>query len=186
MKYFTTLVLLFCFVNVLTAQTPDEQKALLEVNKMTSAFNQKDFIRYVDYLFPSDYDSDTANKKGLAKIFSQNKDTSKLQVIELLKLKTVNGERQAVFLNRFHQKNGFIIGVSNKNERLWHFSQPLSQDVQFDLVLRMVPSLDTAFALLIDPKYGKRINFIENQMMPPFLYIPIEKYTIFRLKSVPL
>lgn len=174
MKFFTTFVLLFCFVNVLTAQTANEQKALSDANQMTSAFNQKDFTRYVDYLLPSEYDNDTENKKGLAKIFNQNNDTSKLEVIELLNLKTVNGEQQAVFLNRFHQRNGYIIGVSNNNGKEWHFSQPLSQDVQFDLVLRMVPSLDTAFAVLIDPKYGKRINFKENQRIPSFHFTDIK------------
>ncbi len=174
MKSFITFVLLFCFVNVLTAQTPYEQKALFEANQMTAAYNQKDFVKYVDYLLPSEYDSDTANKKGLAKIFSQNKDTSKLEVMELLKLTTVNGEQQAVFLHRFHQRNGYMIGVSNNKGKQWHFSQPLSQDVQFDLVLKMVPSLDTAFAVVIDPKYGKRINFKENQRIPSFHFTDIK------------
>ena len=177
MKFFTTLILLICFVNILTAQTPYEQKALSEANQMTAAYNQKDFSRYVDYLLPSEYDNDTANKKGLVKTFGQNKDTGKLEVIKLLKLKTVNGEQQAVFLHRFHQRTGYIIGLFNKGTH-WHFSQPLSQEVQFDLVLKMVPSLDTAFALLIDPKYGKRINFKENQRIPSFHFTDIKGNTI--------
>src|SRR5689334_12819206 len=144
MKCFTLFVSLFCFVHVLTAQTSYERKALSDAYQMTAVYNQKDFTRYVDYLLPSEYDNDTINKKGAVKYFSQSKDTSKLEVIKLLKLKTVKGEQQAVFLDRFHQRNGYIIGVSNNKGRNWHFSQPLSQEVQFDLVLSMVPSFDTA------------------------------------------
>jgi thiol-disulfide isomerase/thioredoxin len=174
MKFFTTLVLLFCFINVLTAQDHYEQKALSDAIQMTLVYNQKDFAKYVDYLLPAEYNNDTANKKGLLKIFNQNKDTSKLEVIKLLKLKIVSGEQQAVFLHRFHQRDGYIIGVYTNKSRQWQFTQPLSQDVQFDLVLSMVPSLDTAFALVIDPKYGKRIKFIENQKIPAFRFTDIK------------
>jgi thiol-disulfide isomerase/thioredoxin len=95
-------------------------------------------------------------------------------VIKLLKLKTINGEQQAVFLHRFHQRNGYIVGISNIKDRKWYFTQPLSQDVQFDFVLRMAPSLDTAFAAIIDPKYGKRIGFKENQIIPTFQFTDIK------------
>ncbi len=174
MKFFLTLVLLFYCINVLIAQDHDEQKALSDAHQMTLVYNQKDFAKYVDYLLPAQYNNDTANKKGLAKIFNQNKDTSKLEVLKLLKLKTVNGEQQALFLHHFHQRNGYIVGIYNNKSKQWYYTQPLSQDVQFDLVLTMVPSLDTAFALLIDPKYGKRIKFEEHQTIPAFHFTDIK------------
>lgn len=177
-KIFSTIVLLFSFINVLTAQDSNERKALSDANNMVRAYNQKDFMTYVDYLLPAQYDNDTANKKGLAKIFSQNKDTSKLELIRLLKLKTVNGEQQALFLHSLHQRNGYIIGILNSKEKKWYFTQPLSQNVQFDLVLKMVPSFDTAFALMIDPKYGKRINFLTNQTIPAFQFTDIKGNTL--------
>jgi thiol-disulfide isomerase/thioredoxin len=163
---------------MLPAQKRYEQKALLHLNQMISSYNQKDFGKYVDYLLPYDYNYDTANKKGLAEIYSRNKDTSKLEVIKLVKLKTLKGEQQAVFLYRLRQKNGYIFGVSNTKDKQWYFSQPLSQDLAFDIVLKMIPSFDTAFASLIDPKYGKRINFIVNQTIPAFHFTDIKGNTL--------
>lgn len=163
---------------MLTAQKQLEQKALFDANQMASLFNQGDFPKYIDYLVPSVYNHDSANKKFLVEMYSQNKDTNKLEVVKLLKLKTVNGEQQALFLHRFHQRNGYIVGISNKQDKQWHFTQPWSEDVQFDQVLKMVPSLDPTFATLLDPKYGKRINFSQNQPIQPFRYTDIKGNTL--------
>ena len=174
MKFSSTIVFLFAFINVLIAQDHNERKALSDANQMALAYNQKDFTKYVDYLLPAQYNNDTTNKKGIAEMFSQSKDTSEFEVTKLLKLKTVSGEQQALFMDRFHQRDGYIIGVLNNKEKQWYFTQPLSQDLQFDLVLKMVPSLDPAFALIIDPKYGKRINFVQNQTTPDFHFTDIK------------
>jgi acyl-CoA synthetase (AMP-forming)/AMP-acid ligase II len=79
MKLFASLFLLFFVIEVLTAQDRYEQKALSDANQMAFVYNQKNFNKYVEYLLASQYDNDTANKKGLAKVFSQNKDTSNLK-----------------------------------------------------------------------------------------------------------
>jgi thiol-disulfide isomerase/thioredoxin len=169
-----TVASLFVLLKVLPAQKHYEQKALYHVNQMASSYNQKNFTKYVDYLLPSQYGNDTANKKGLAKMFSQSGDTSKLEVVKLLKLKTFNGQQQAVFLHRSGQRAGYIFGIFNSKDKQWFFSQAMSKDLQFDIVLKMAPSFDTSFAAIIDPKYGKRISFEENKAIPTFHFTDIE------------
>jgi thiol-disulfide isomerase/thioredoxin len=169
----TTIASLFILIKVLPAQKRYEQEALFAAKQMTWCYNGKDYTKYVDYLLPSYYGNDTANKKGLAANIRQFRTNEKHEVAQLLKMKTFKGERQAVFLHRVGQRDFYIVGINNIKDKQWYFSQPLSQEVQFDFVLLQAPSLDTAFAAIIDPKYGKRITFEKNQTFEAFHFTDI-------------
>jgi thiol-disulfide isomerase/thioredoxin len=128
---------------------------------MANAFNQKDFDAYVDYLLPSQYGDDIKNKTSFAGMFKNSTANQQGQLLikDIIKLKRTGEQTQVVFQTEFLHSIGFIAGVSDDDGKHWLFTQPLSQGVQFDFLLKMIPTLDVSFAALIDPKYGKRITF---------------------------
>lgn len=170
---FTTLMLLI-FVN-LWAQNKIEKSALLNANQMTSFYNSKDFLNYVNYVFPQDYGNDTAKKGELANLYKKykNNPTDKIEIIKVIKTSTVNGQYQAVFLERNNNQEGYIFGISNDKGKNWFFTNEFSKQIQFDQIIKVIPTIDTVFSKFVDPKFGKRITYEIGKSIAPFSFTDI-------------
>ena len=118
-----TALLLLIFGN-LWAQKTIEKSALLNTNQMISYFNNKDFLNYVNYLFPQTYGNDPANKGKYVDLWKNitKNDTAKIKIIKVLKTSTVNGQYQALLLNSFRNRDGYIFGISNDKGKNWFFT----------------------------------------------------------------
>ncbi|MFV8346564.1 TlpA family protein disulfide reductase [Flavobacterium sp. ZB4P13] len=170
---FSALFLLI-FVN-LWSQNNVEKSALLNANKMTSFYNSKDFLNYVNYVFPQDYGNDIAKKGELADLYKKykNNETDKIEIIKVLKTSTVNGQYQALFLERNNNQDGYIFGISNDKGKNWFFTNAYSNQVQFDQIIKKIPTIDTVFSKFIDPKFGKRISHEIGKPITPFSFTDI-------------
>jgi len=175
MKKFKSLVaLLFIFGN-LYAQDKSEKNAFSRATEMAKHYNNKDFKNYVNCLLPITYGKDTNNKVKFAELWERMTagDTSRIQIIKVLKSKVINDQHQALILNRFRNEDGYIFGVSNDKGENWFFTTSYSKDIQFEQISEVIPSIDTSFARIIDPRFGKRFNYEVGEMVAPFKFINI-------------
>lgn len=170
---FTTLLLLI-FVN-LSAQNNIEKSALLNAKQMSSFYNSKDFLNYVNYVFPQYYGNDPANKVKLANLYKKmrNDETDKIQIIKVLKTSTINGQYQALLLDRSTKEDKYIYGISNDKGKNWLFTDSYTNQRQFDQIVEEIPTIDTAFSKFMDPKFGKRITYEIGKSIPPFSFTDI-------------
>lgn len=169
----TALFLLF-FLNF-WAQNNIEKSSLLNANQMSVFYNNKDFLNYVNYVFPKDYGNDPANKVKLASLYKKNKTdvTDKIEIIKVLKTSIVNGQYQALFLERSNNQDGYIFGISDDKGENWFFTTPYSDQLQFDDVIKKIPTIDTGFSKFVDPRFGKRITYEIGKSIAPFSFTDI-------------
>lgn len=169
-----TIIILLTVVN-LWAQNNIEKSTLLNANKMISFYNSKDFIRYVDYLLPQTYGNDPVNKTKFADIWTKitQNDPDKIQLIKVLKTSTINNQYQVLLLNKFRNQDGYIFGISDDKGKNWHFTTSYTNQIQFDQIIKEIPTIDTAFAIFVDQKFGKRISYEIGKTIIPFNYTDI-------------
>lgn len=169
-----TAIVLFLFMNV-WAQNNIEKNALLNANQMSVFYNNKDFLNYVNYVLPKDYGNDPSKKAELARLYKKykNDETDRITIIKILKTSTVNGQYQALFLERNNNQDRYIFGISNDKGKNWFFTSPYTNQVQFDQIIKEIPSIDTAFSKFVDPKFGKRITYEIGKSIAPFSFTDI-------------
>jgi len=172
MQKFKLLVLFIFITGNTIAQEGLEKNAFYHAVQMANCYNNGDSKKFVDYLIPSQYGNDPANKDGFASMWQKmmSSDTSKVEIIKVLKFSNSKNQYQALFQNRFHNSNGYIFGISNDKGQNWFFSQFMSTKIQFGSILKMIPTLDTTFASIVDPKFGERINYKIGKTISPFKY----------------
>lgn len=163
---------LFLSIENLKAQ---EKSVLSKANEMLEYHNNKDFVNYVDYLIPQIYGNDPANKVKVAELFKKmtQDDTSKIRIIKVLKTVKKSNEFQAALLTNFKNQEGYIFGVSNDKENNWLFTTSYTKHIQLGQIIKVIPSLDTSFSRIVDPKFGKRIKYEVGQFVTPFNYTDI-------------
>jgi thiol-disulfide isomerase/thioredoxin len=170
-----TVLFLFFFMNI-WAQKNIEKSALLNANQMSFFYNNKDFINYVNYVFPKDYGNDIAKKGELANLYKKYKSdkNDKITIIKVLKTSTVNGQYQALFLERNNNQDGYIFGISNDKGKNWFFTTSYANQVQFERIIIEIPTIDTVFSKFVDPKFGKRITYEIGKSIAPFSFTDIK------------
>jgi thiol-disulfide isomerase/thioredoxin len=172
----TTLTALFIFIFVnIWAQNNIEKSALLNAKQMSFYYNNKDFINYVNYVFPQDYRNDPSKKGELATLYKKykNNPTDKIEIIKVLKNSIVKGQYQALFLEKSNNREGYIFGISDDKGKNWFFTDTYSDQMQFDDVIKKIPTIDTEFSKLVDPKFGKRTTYEIGKSISPFSFTDI-------------
>lgn len=172
MKALYTFFLSLFLVSSVIAQEEYEKKAFSCAEQMSKAFNNRDYQKYVDFLLPSYYGNDPKQKGNYTTYFQNllGSDTAKNKIVKVLKFVNNKGQFQALFLNRYHDKDGFIFGFSDDLGVRWFFTTFYSKEVQFEQIIMVIPSIDTSFAKIADPKFGKRINYQIGKYVAPFQY----------------
>ena len=173
-KIFLITALLLFFGN-LWSQNSIGEGAFSNANQMISFYNNKDFLNYVNCLLPQTYGNDQANKGKFADLLKNmtKNDTTKIQISKVLKTSAINGQYQALILNQFHNQDGYIFGVSDDKGKHWFFTTTYSNQVQFDQIIEVIPTIDTAFSKFVDPRFGKRITYNKGQSIASFSYVDI-------------
>ncbi|MEN8118960.1 MAG: TlpA disulfide reductase family protein [Bacteroidota bacterium] len=175
MKKFKLLAMLLFIIGNVAAQENIEKNALFHAAQMAKCFNSRDYQKYVDYLLPSQYGNDQANKDKYAGMWQKimASDTAKTEIISVLKFSIHKNQYQALFQNKFRNSLGYVLGISNNNGQNWFFTQFMSTKMQFTFILKMIPSLDSTFSKIIDPRFGKRISYETGKTIAPFKYTDI-------------
>lgn len=137
--------------------------------------NEKDFSKYVDYLLPALYGNHPEFKERLVENLGNITvgDTSRIKIVEVLKYTVVDGQYQALLLDNFGGQEGYIFAVSDDRGTSWLFTTLLSKEIQFHQIKEMIPSIDIGFSDIVDPSYGKRVNYEIGETIAPFNYIDI-------------
>lgn len=151
--------------------------ASTQLQQMIEVFNNRDIPKYVDYLLPVYYGNDQGAKKDFIEIWGKilKNDTDNFEFKKLLKLTHSGDQIQALFQIYFRDKRmSYIIGISDNEGDTWKFTQPLNEEVQFNTILRFIPTLDHSFAKLIDPKFNDRIKYRIGETISPFYYTDID------------
>jgi len=174
MKKLNFTITLLLYIANIAAQEDLKKNAIFHAELMAKYYNLKDFQKYVDYLEPGQYGNNVENKENYSKMWQSimESDTSSLKITKLVEFKISNKQQQALFQISFHN-DGYIFGTSSTEGQNWFFTQALSNALNFETVLSMVPTLDTSFAKLVDSKYGKRINYEIEKSIAPFNYTDI-------------
>jgi len=175
MRKITLIVSIFLTMGNLWAQKNIEKSALLNATKMIESYNNKDFPNYVDYLLPQTYGNDPANREKFVDLWKKitTGDTSKITIIKILKTSKVSNEFQAALLTRFHNQEGYILGISNDKGKNWLFTTSYSKQIQFDQITETIPTIDPAFSIIIDPKFNKRTKYEIGKFVAPFNFTDI-------------
>lgn len=175
MRKTTLITAMLLFFGNLWAQDNIGKNAFSNANQMITYYNNKDFLNYVNCLLPQTYGNDPANKEKFADLLKNitKNDTSKIQIIKVLKTSVINGQYQAVFLNKFHNHDSYIFGISDDKGKNWFFTTTYSDQVQFDQIIEELPTIDTAFSKFVDPRFGKRITYNKGQLIGSFSYTDI-------------
>jgi thiol-disulfide isomerase/thioredoxin len=175
MKKITFTVLLLLIFIPLLAQNNIEKSALLNANKMASYYNSKNFPNFVNYVIPKYYGNDTAKKGELAALYKKykNNETDKIELINVLKTSIVNNQYQALFSVRNNNQDGYIFGISNDKGENWFFTTACTKAIQFEQIIEDIPTIDTIFSKLIDPKFGKRVSYQIGKPISPFTFTDI-------------
>src|SRR5690554_1666967 len=173
-KRIVFILVFFTIIGNVFGQQSPESSALKHAEKMISHYNAKEFDRYVDYLLPTTYGGDPSNKEGFVKIWEQvtRNDTLNISIQEVSNVLIVDGQYQAL-LKGFRIGSGFIFGISDDNGENWFFTTLFSEEVQFDQVIENIPTIDLSFADIVDPEYGKRVNYEFGKTVAPFEYVDI-------------
>ena len=175
MKKINILVSCLFIVGIMSAQKNFEKNALTQAKQMAKYFNTKDFTKYVDFLVPSDYGNNPANKEKLAAMWKQSceRDTSSIQIVKSVKSVIAKNQYQILILNRYRNQDWYIFGISNDKGENWVFTQKISTKLNFDAIQETMPTLDSSFSTLVDPKYGKRTNYKVGENLASFKFTDI-------------
>ena len=172
MKKINFLFLILLIISNSYAQEGQEKNALFNANEMAKSYNSRDYKKYVDYLAPAQYGNDPANKEKFVKMWETitAKDTSKMKIIKVLKFGIFNDQQQVLIQVKKNNRDLCVYGISDDNGKNWVFTQLAQMKGNFNGVLNLIPSLDKSFATLVDPNFGKRINYEIGKTIAPFTY----------------
>ena len=169
-----TLFMLFCS-SFISAESPQEKSALEHVMKYIESENSGDYKTYTDYLLPSYYSNNSEFKEDFMKLwkklFAEKRDPVRYE--SMMKIGKFGNDWQVMFYVTCRNQDWVIYGISSDDAKSWHFSQLYSKPGNFTGVLRDIPTFDNSFAALLDPHYGKRIDYIIGQKITPFNYTDI-------------
>lgn len=152
-----------------------EKNAKKQLGELLEYQNNKVFVKYVDYLLPINYQNNPAFKEKLAEIFTRMSkgDTTSTQFIKILKTSVVNSQDQVLFQCKLRGNDVFIFGISNDGGENWLFTQTYSKAIQFSQIVKDIPLIDTTFAQIVDPRFGKRIHYAVGKIVSSFNYTDI-------------
>jgi thiol-disulfide isomerase/thioredoxin len=172
------LILVFLFITVSSFAQNDSKgrNAVIQATEMATYYNKKDFLKYVDYLLPTSYNNDSTLKGKLAELFgrmTKKEDTTTIQISKVLKVLYMKHQYQILLQIRFRNIEGFVFGISNEGGENWLFTQNLSKGIHFNQIKEMIPSIDSNFVQIVDPQYGKRVNYELEKKIAPFNYTDI-------------
>lgn len=175
MRKFKLFAMFLLIMGNTVAQEDLEKKALFHAKEMAKCYNSRDHQKYVDYLLPSYYGNDPTNKDKMARMWQKimASDTSKIEIIKVLKFSIHKNQYQVLFQNRFRNSKVYIFGISNDKGQNWFFTQFMSNKLNFGSILRIIPSIDTTFSSIVDPKFGKRTNYEIGKTIAPFNHTDI-------------
>ncbi|MDT0648388.1 TlpA disulfide reductase family protein [Zunongwangia sp. F260] len=173
---YTLIIMSFLIGFSVLGQADYRTSASTQIQQMIDVYNNRDIPRYVDFLLPAYYGNDQKVKMDFIEIWRKilKNDTDNFEFKKLMKLTHSGDQVQALFQINFRDKRkSYIIGISDNEGKIWKFSQPLSEDAQFDKILKSIPTLDHSFAKLIDPNFNNRINYNIGEEISPFNYTDI-------------
>ncbi len=152
-----------------------EKNAKKQLDELLEYQNNKVFVKYVDYLLPFNYDNNPALKEKMAEILTRMSkgDTTSTQFIKILKTSVVNSQDQVLFQCKLRGNDVFIFGISNDGGENWLFTQTYSKAIQFSQIIKDIPLIDTTFAQIVDPRFGKRIHYEVGKIVSSFNYTDI-------------
>lgn len=176
MRKIQTLVLLLIIAASITAQNSFEKTALSQAKEMAKSFNTKDFKKYVDFLVPSDYGNNPANKEKLAGMWKQlhEGDTSSIQIVKSVKSVITKNQYQILLSNKYRNQDNYIFGISTDKGKNWLFTQTMQTKLNFSALQTNIPTISTLFSSLVDPKFGKRVNYTKGEKIAPFKFTDIQ------------
>lgn len=161
----------------LYAQVDIEKNALVHVNKMALYYNNKDFTNYMNCLLPAIYGNNPEIKEKIA-TFLKSAVSDSIHIVKVLKPSIKNNQYQTLYINRYQNKDSYIFGVSDDKGKNWLFTTTYTNEVQFEQIQEIIPSIDTSFAGIVDPRFGKRIRYEIGKMIDPFKFTDIYGNTL--------
>jgi len=176
MKKITTLVFLIFITAIACAQNSFEKTALSQAKEMANYSNSHDFKKYVDYLLPFDYGNNPNNKEKLAEMLKRryDGDTTTIRVVKTVKSIINKDQYQILILCRERNRDYYIFGISNDKGKNWLFTQTMQTKLNFSSLQENIPTISTSFSSLVDPKFGKRVNYIKGEKIAPFKFTDIQ------------
>ncbi|HZK69841.1 MAG TPA: hypothetical protein VFC36_09665, partial [Paludibacter sp.] len=161
MRKIQTLVLLLIIAASITAQNSFEKTALSQAKEMANYSNSHDYKKYADYLVPIYFGNNSNNKERLVERLKSSRggDTTSIKIVKCLKSTIYKDQYQVVILCKEHNQNSHIFGISNNKGKNWLFTQTMQTKLNFNIVQTMIPTISTSFSSLVDPKFGKRVNY---------------------------
>jgi len=170
----TSVFLLFSS-NLFAQNELKEQNAKKQITEMLEYQNKKEFVKYVDYLLPTYYNNNPLFKEKLVEIFTKMsiRDTTTTHFIKILKTSLVKSQDQVLFQCKLRGTDAFVFGISNDGGENWLFTQTYSKLIQFSQIIEQIPLIDTTFAQIVDPRFGKRINYDVGKIVSSFNYTDI-------------
>jgi len=178
MKKINILVSCLFIVGIMSAQKNFEKNALTQAKQMANEYNNQNYEKYVDFLFPTDWGKESKTLAGLGKSRTEQQDTVPFKIVRVLKSAIKENEYQALVLCKFLNKDSYVFSLSKDGGRNWLFTCPISTKLYFNMALVKIPTLDTTFSDIIDTKYGKRAYYKKGKKITPFKFTDIQGKSI--------
>jgi thiol-disulfide isomerase/thioredoxin len=175
MRKIQTLVLFLFIAASITSQNSFEKTALSQAKEMTNYSNSHDFKKYVDYLLPFNFGNNPNNKEKFAEMLKRSRDgdTTTLRVVKTVKSIISKDQYQVLILCRKQNRENYIFGISNDKGKNWLFTQTMQTKLNFSSLQENIPTISTSFSSLVDPKFGKRVNYTKGKKIAPFKFTDI-------------
>ena len=176
MQKIQTLVLFLIIVASITAQNSFEKTALSQAKEMANYSNSHDFKKYIDYLVPFNYGNNPNNKEKFAEMLkrSSDGDTTTLRVVKTVKSIISKDQYQVLILCEMRNLDNYIFGISNDKGKNWLYTQTMPTKLNFSTLQEIIPTISTSFSSLVDPKFGKRVNYTKGEKIAPFKFTDIQ------------
>ena len=176
MQKIQTLVLFLIIVASITAQNSFEKTALSQAKEMANYSNSHDFKKYIDYLVPFNYGNNPNNKEKFAEMLkrSSDGDTTTLRVVKTVKSIISKDQYQVLILCEMRNRDNYIFGISNDKGKNWLYTQTMPTKLNFSALQEIIPTISTSFSSLVDPKFGKRVNYTKGEKIAPFKFTDIQ------------
>ena len=173
MKSFTLLTILLISSNLLKAQEGYKKIALSNAKAMIEAMNEKEYVRYADFLTPEQYPFEDKTFfyetwKGALKNVSDIGSNVKLE-----RFGVFDSTQQAYFSCKYGDRNASFFGISADTGKSWYFTQLIGVFNYDQIKKMMMPQLDSSFTDL-DPNYTKKISYNIGELIKPFDYEDID------------
>lgn len=176
MRKIQTLFLFLFITTTIIAQKKVTETALAQAKEMANYSNSHDYKKYADYLVPIYFGNNSNNKERLVERLKSSRggDTTSIKIVKCLKSTIYKDQYQVVILCKEHNQNRHIFGISNNKGKNWLFTQTMQTNLNFNIVQTMIPTISTSFSSLVDPKFGKRVNYIKGEKVAPFKFTDIQ------------